>query len=104
MNNAKDRERLERFCKVAFWEGVSYVVLLGIAMPLKYLAGWPDAVKYVGWAHGILFIAYAALLVDAMLRFKWPLTRGALYFVASLLPIAPFLVERQLRGKLRAEA
>ena len=47
---------LNRLRVVAFWEGVSFLVLLGVAMPLKYLAGWPLAVRVVGMAHGILFI------------------------------------------------
>lgn len=82
---------------VAFWEGVSYVLLLGVAMPIKYLGGVPEPVKYVGWAHGLLFVLYVLLLADAMLRFRWSLKRGLLYFIASLLPFAPFFVERSLK-------
>ncbi len=88
---------LKRFRFIAFWEGVSYLLLLGIAMPLKYLAGYPQAVTVVGWAHGVLFILYCAALLQASLTFKWPLKRSVLYFVASLLPIAPFIVERRLQ-------
>ena len=89
--------RLNRFRKVAFWEGVSYVVLLGLAMPLKYLAGIPEPVKVVGWAHGVLFILYVILLADAMRHCDWSVKRGALFFVASLLPFAPFFVEKSVR-------
>ncbi|HTO03360.1 MAG TPA: DUF3817 domain-containing protein, partial [Opitutus sp.] len=46
---------LSRLRFIGWWEGVSFLVLLGIAMPLKYLAGEPAAVRVVGMAHGILF-------------------------------------------------
>lgn len=94
--------KLDRFRHVAFWEGVSYVALLGIAMPIKYLGGVPEPVKYVGWAHGILFILYVALLADAARRFRWSARRVGLYFLASLLPVAPFFVERALRREQAA--
>ena len=43
---------------IGILEGVSYLVLLGIAMPLKYIYAIPEAVKFTGWAHGVLFMAY----------------------------------------------
>lgn len=85
------------FCRVAFWEGVSTVVLFGIAMPLKYLAGQPEAVTYVGWVHGLLFMLYVAFLALAAYRLRWPIKRVGLFFLASLVPLAPFFVERSLR-------
>ena len=50
-------------------EGVSYLLLLGVAMPLKYAFGLPLAVKIVGMAHGVLFLAYCALLVPCLRKF-----------------------------------
>lgn len=88
---------VKRFATVAFWEGVSYLGLLGIAMPLKYVWNWPWAVQVVGWAHGILFMAYGMLLLKCWLQYQWPFKRVALYFIASLLPIVPFVVEKQLK-------
>ena len=90
-------KKLRRFCAVAFWEGVSYVVLLGIAMPMKYFGNTPEPVTWVGWLHGLLFIAYLLFLYDVARACSWSLKRVALYFLASLLPIAPFVVERRLR-------
>ena len=84
------------FRKVAILEGISYVVLLGIAMPLKYFLDSPFAVKVVGWAHGALFVAYVAMLLLCWVKYKWTFTRVVFFFVASLLPIAPFYVERRL--------
>jgi len=49
------------FSKVALAEGISYILLLFVAMPLKYLFDMPLAVKYTGWAHGLLFVLYIAL-------------------------------------------
>jgi integral membrane protein len=85
------------FASVALLEGISYVVLLAIAMPLKYFLGLPLAVKAVGWAHGVLFMLYVALLVLCWIKYKWSFGRVAMYFVASLLPILPFIVERRLK-------
>lgn len=93
--------RLEWFCRVALWEGVSYLLLLAVAMPIKYGLGIPEPVKYVGWAHGLLFMLYVGLLLDVTLRFRWTWKRFALFFVASLLPAAPFWVERSLRLEAR---
>ncbi|MCH5690241.1 DUF3817 domain-containing protein [Niabella sp. W65] len=44
--------------KIAFLEGISYLLLLLVAMPLKYLADIPEGVKYIGWAHGVLFVLF----------------------------------------------
>lgn len=88
---------LQWFCRVAFWEGVSTVILFGIAMPLKYLAGMPEAVTYVGWIHGLLFILYMVFLGLATLKLGWAAKRVVLFFFASLVPLAPFFVEKSLR-------
>jgi integral membrane protein len=78
-------------------EAVSFLVLLFVAMPLKYLAGFPVAVKAVGWVHGVLFIVFcAALLVTAVVA-RWPLGRAALVFVAALLPFGPFVIDRRMK-------
>lgn len=88
---------LDRFRVVAIFEGISYLALLFIAMPLKYMAGMPQAVKYTGWVHGILFITYCYLLFRLWTSYKWPLKKAAGIFVASLLPFAPFIVEKRLK-------
>ena len=61
----------ERFRQIAFAEAISYLVLLFIAMPLKYGLGWELAVKVVGWAHGALFMAYGAWLILCWQRYGW---------------------------------
>ena len=78
-------------------EGVSFLVLLLVAMPLKYVWNWPLAVKYVGWAHGVLFIALGGLVLLAMWRAALPIKTAFLVGVASLVPAGPFFMDRPLR-------
>lgn len=88
---------IHRFRNIAIAEGVSYILLLFIAMPLKYFFQLPAAVKYVGWVHGILFIAYVVWLLLCRSRYKWSFKRVVFFFIASLLPFAPFVVEKRLK-------
>ena len=85
---------ISRFRMISYAEGVSYLVLLGIAMPLKYMAGMPEAVKFTGWVHGLLFILYALSLAQVHFSQKWGLLTSAKAFIASLLPFGPFLFDR----------
>lgn len=78
-------------------EGVSFLLLLFVAMPLKYMADMPMAVKYTGWAHGVLFIGFCLALLDVMTNVNWPLRRGALVFIAALLPFGPFVIDKRIR-------
>ncbi len=59
----------------------------------------PLAVKYTGWAHGLLFVLYAATLVLAWQEQKWKFGKAVLIFLASLLPFAPFIVDRKLKDE-----
>src|SRR5687767_10841497 len=81
----------------ALAEAVSFLVLLGVAMPLKYFAGQPGTVKVVGWAHGLLFVVFCVALLRAVVVARWPLGRSAVIFVAALLPFGPFVVDRRMR-------
>jgi integral membrane protein len=88
---------IELLRKVGKTEGISFLLLMGIAMPLKYAAGMPLAVSIVGWIHGILFVAFSLVLLNALLRtpltFKW-----AVYtFIAALLPFGPFVIDGKLK-------
>lgn len=78
-------------------EGISYLLLLGIAMPMKYFFGIPMAVKIVGMAHGVLFLAYCLLLALQMRANKWNLLFGIYLFVATLIPFGTFVTDRKLR-------
>ena len=78
-------------------EGVSYLLLLGVAMPLKYFFDIPIAVKITGMAHGVLFIAYCILLLQCMLKFNWSLRFGTYLFLATLIPFGTFVSDRKLK-------
>ncbi|WP_437674648.1 DUF3817 domain-containing protein [Sorangium sp. So ce131] len=87
---------------VAILEGLSYLVLLFIAMPLKYLAGLPLAVRVVGSAHGLLFVLFLAALLRAAAKHRWPLSRSTLAFVSSIVPFGTFFFDRSLRREIAA--
>ncbi|MBM3431643.1 MAG: DUF3817 domain-containing protein [Bacteroidetes bacterium] len=84
-----------RFRRIAQWEGYSYLVLLGLAMPLKYLADLPKAVTIVGSIHGFLFVAMGILALDvrqqAKHSFRWILTA----FLASIIPFGTFYWDKR---------
>lgn len=82
---------------IGLLEGLSFLLLLGIAMPLKYLAGLPEAVKVVGWAHGVLFVLYLAAVVQATLVCRWSLLRVAGVMAAAFVPFGPFVLDARLR-------
>ncbi len=81
---------------VAKLEAISFLFLLGVAMPLKYIAHLPLAVKYGGWLHGVLFLLFCFALARAFFAAHWPISRAALLFVAALLPFGPFVIDRRM--------
>ncbi|MBC6492019.1 DUF3817 domain-containing protein [Flavihumibacter stibioxidans] len=91
---AGKQSTLEMFRKVGVAEGISFLLLLGIAMPLKYMAGIPQAVTYIGWAHGVLFVWYCYLVIMAGQEDNWKFGKIFLAFLAALLPLGPFLFHR----------
>jgi integral membrane protein len=88
---------LGRFRLIGMLEGTSFLLLLLIAMPLKYLADMPLPVKYTGWAHGVLFILYIISLAQVKFANKWGLLRVFVAFIASLLPFGTFILDLRLR-------
>jgi integral membrane protein len=88
---------VRRFRTIGFLEGISTVALMGIAMPPKYLAGIPEAVRITGSVHGLLFVMYVIALGLAASERLWSLPKIALYFVAAVVPFGPFVAERWLR-------
>jgi integral membrane protein len=93
----KAKNTLHRFRMIGIAEGISFLVLLLIAMPLKYFFNFPQAVKYVGWAHGALFVAYLflALNVFAVLKkpFLWLVKAG----IAAFIPLGTFIFDKKLK-------
>ena len=95
-NSPVDRLRL-----ASGLDGLSYLILIGIAMPLKYLAGEPLAVRIVGMAHGVLFLALCACLLEVLLRKKLTFGWCVIVFLCALFPFAPFILDRKLKAKGR---
>lgn len=82
---------------IAIVEGISFLILLGIAMPLKYYARMPLAVTWFGWAHGVLFVLFGFVLLQTMIVAKWSIIRAATVFISALLPFGPFILDRRMR-------
>ena len=85
---------------VALLEGTSFLVLLFIAMPLKYLADQPLAVRIVGSLHGLLFLIFLAALYRAGSVRRWPFRRSVHAFIASIVPFGTFVFDRSLRHEI----
>jgi integral membrane protein len=88
---------IARLRTIALIEGISFLILLFIAMPLKYIWGQPQAVRIVGMAHGILFVIFCVALLYVTIIAKWPLSRAALLFLASIIPFGPWLIDRRMK-------
>ena len=84
-----------RFRSVAKWEGYSYLALLGIAMPLKYVADLPMAVTIVGSIHGFLFVAMGILALDVRQEAKHSFTWVITAFLASIIPFGTFYWDKK---------
>jgi len=88
---------LARLRSVGIIESSSFVLLLFVAMPLKYLANEPRAVTVVGSIHGALWIAYLLVLAIAWRTYRWSFGRVFLGGVASVLPLGPYFFDRSLQ-------
>lgn len=88
---------------IGFWEGVSFLVLLLIAMPLKYIAGNPEPVSIVGMAHGVLFLLYIWAAIQAALEHDWTWKRTLLVLVASLLPAGPSVIDARILKEYKTQ-
>jgi len=95
---------LNLFRTVSILEGISYLALFAVTMPLKYLADILEPNKWVGQAHGILFIAYIVLAIIFWRKNKWSYKRGIVLLVASLLPFATFYVDSKYLKPLAESA
>ena len=85
---------MKHFRTVAYLEGSSFLLLLFIAMPMKYMMGMPLAVKMVGWVHGLLFVVYVVLLGMVRAEQGWSAKKTALAFLAAVLPFGTFVFDR----------
>lgn len=87
------------FRVIAFLEGISYILLLFIATPVKYLAGDAQYVKMLGMPHGILFMIYIVLAFMIKSDYKWNSRQFSIVLIASIIPFGTFYVDRKYLKK-----
>lgn len=75
-------------------EGYSYLLLLFIAMPLKYFYNTPEYVRPMGSVHGALFVAFMILLALMFFRVKLSFKNACFAFLLSLVPFGTFFLKR----------
>jgi integral membrane protein len=88
---------LMRVRAMGFMEACSAIALFFVAMPLKYFADMPKAVTWIGSIHGVLWVAYALIVILAYGRGKLPAAWVWILGFASLIPFGPFLVDGKLK-------
>ncbi|RAL24300.1 DUF3817 domain-containing protein [Thermoflavimicrobium daqui] len=81
---------------IGFIEGLSFLLLLGIAMPLKYLADIPEFVTITGWIHGVLFVLYLVAVAHVTVVHRWSFGKIIGALAASVLPFGPFVLDAKL--------
>ena len=94
---------IRRLRYIGIAEGLSFILLLGIAMPLKYIWGMPMAVRIVGSLHGALFVAYCVALFIVWRKLAWPITKAAMCFIAAWLPFGTFAIDPRLKREELAQ-
>jgi integral membrane protein len=99
----KENKLLQLFKIVAIAEGVSFLVLLLIAMPLKYIAHNPKPVRITGMIHGFLFVTFLVLAFEVGGKLKKNFKWFAKAFIAAILPFGAFIFERQFQKEMLAE-
>ena len=91
---------LKKFRLVNKIEGISFIILLFIAMPMKYSFGYPMATKVVGMLHGLLVFAFIYQIIEAKKEDGFGLKETGLYSILSLIPFGSFYTDRLLAKKM----
>ena len=91
-----------RYRILAFTTGVMLVLLVFVAIPLKYFAHHPGPVSVIGTAHGFLFMVYLVTALDIGIRLRWPWLKLGLVMLAGTIPFASFVAERRAHQDVRA--
>jgi integral membrane protein len=81
---------------IAFVEGVSFLIILFVTMPLKYMYAMPEPNKIFGMVHGVLFILYVLAIVQSKIEYNWSIKKLALAFLASIVPFGTFWADKKL--------
>jgi len=80
---------------VSFLEGISYLLLLFIAVPIKYFQGNESYVKMLGMPHGLLFMLYIVLAIVIQKQMKWNMKTLAIVLIASVIPFGTFYIDKK---------
>jgi integral membrane protein len=86
---------IKAFRIIAFLEGLSYILLLFIATPIKYVGNDPTYVKLLGMPHGLLFIAYIILAMVIRAEQQWDRKKTLLVLLAAIIPFGTFYIDRK---------
>lgn len=84
---------------VGFLEGISYILLMGVGMPLKYFSDDPSWIKALGMPHGLLFVAYIILAYLIKEEQKWSFKDFGVVCLASVIPFGTFYIDRKYLSK-----
>jgi integral membrane protein len=95
---------LARYRLMAYVVGVVLLLLVLVAMPVKYAGGQPALVSTVGPVHGFLYIVYLLAAFDLARRCGWPLGRTLVVLLAGTVPFLSFVVERRVTARLRSRS
>ncbi len=90
---------LKKFRLINKIEGYSFIILLFVAMPLKYSFGFPIATKIAGMTHGVLFMGFIYQLLEAMKDVPFSKKEALIYFVLSLVPFGSFYTDKLCKAK-----
>lgn len=93
-------KELKSLTIAGYLEGLSFILLLGVAMPIRHYFDISEPVRYLGMAHGVLFIAYVVILMSTASKVKMPLWGMPGGVIAALLPFGPFVFDRMLKKVL----
>lgn len=91
------KSALGRFRVISAIEGISYLILVFIAMPIKYLGDNPIYVKIFGMAHGVLFIIFLISLFEVKSRDKWENGFSLQILILSLIPFGAIVIENRVK-------
>ena len=97
------RGALLRYRVMAYVTGVMLLLLVFVAIPLKYFAHHPGPVVVIGTAHGYLFIIYLATALHLGILMRWPLLRLGLIMLAGTIPFMSFVAERSVARQVRTQ-
>ena len=93
------RTHIGRLRVIGFLEGLSFLLLMFVAMPLKYYGGYPHATQDIGMAHGVLFIGYVFMVFPTRKEYKWSNKTTFLVLLASVIPLGTFIADYKIFRK-----